>query len=299
MSLLISNLTKIYEEQRAVDTISFEAPRGFITGFLGPNGAGKSTTMKIATGFTAASEGTAILDGVDVNDDPLQVKRITGYLPEHNPLYLDMYVREFLRFIGKAYGVKNLKTRVEEMVELIGLTIEADKKIKQLSKGYRQRVGLAQAMIHDPSILILDEPTTGLDPNQIVEIRNVIKEISKDKTVILSTHIMQEVEAICDKVVIIDKGKIVADDSVEVLKGMSSQGEAFKMSFDSEVDSSLFQDFEIEVVSDSEIIAKSDKPNLRAELLKVISGNELPLAGIVKADQQSLEDVFRSLTGKK
>ncbi len=298
MSLTVSGLTKIYGEQRAVDNISFEAPKGQITGFLGPNGAGKSTTMKIATGFTSATSGTVVLDGLDVGKDALAVKRITGYLPEHNPLYLDMYVREFLRFIGRAYKVKHLTGRVEDMIELIGLTRERDKKIKELSKGYRQRVGLAQAMIHDPSVLILDEPTTGLDPNQIIEIRNIIKEISKEKTVILSTHIMQEVEAICDKVVIIDKGQIVADDDVKVLKVGKSEGEAFRITFETKIDSQLFSGFEIEKVSEKELIARSGEKNLRAELLKVISENDLPLAGITKAEERSLEDVFRQLTGK-
>ncbi|MEQ9230777.1 MAG: gliding motility-associated ABC transporter ATP-binding subunit GldA [Cyclobacteriaceae bacterium] len=299
MSLTVSGLTKIYGEQRAVDNISFEAPKGQITGFLGPNGAGKSTTMKIATGFTSATSGTVVLDGLDVGKDALAVKKITGYLPEHNPLYLDMYVREFLRFIGRAYKVKNLGERVEEMIELIGLSREQDKKIKALSKGYRQRVGLAQAMIHDPSVLILDEPTTGLDPNQIIEIRNIIKEISKEKTVILSTHIMQEVEAICDKVVIIDKGQIVADDDVKVLKVGKSEGEAFRITFEAKIDSQLFSGFEIEKVSEKELIAKSSEKSLRAELLKVISENDLPLEGITKAEERSLEDVFRQLTGKE
>ena len=296
MSLEIVGLTKIFGEQRAVDNISFTAPTGQITGFLGPNGAGKSTTMKIATGFSLATSGTVLVDGVDVSKDPLAVKEITGYLPENNPLYLDMYVREFLRFIGRAYHVKNIKTKVEEMIELIGLTRERNKKIGTLSKGYRQRVGLAQAMIHDPSVLILDEPTTGLDPNQIIEIRNIIKDISKEKTVILSTHIMQEVEAICDKVVIIDQGQIVADDEVSVLKVGGGSKSGFKMTFESAVNEKLFKKFEIECVNQKELVARSEKDNLRAELLKVIAENDLPLASIVKADEQSLEEVFRRLT---
>lgn len=298
MSLTVSGLTKIYGEQRAVDNISFEAPKGKITGFLGPNGAGKSTTMKIATGYIAPSSGVVTLDGLDVEKEGQAVRKITGYLPEHNPLYLEMYVREFLRFIGRAYKVKNLNNRVEEMIELIGLSREKNKKIKALSKGYRQRVGLAQAMIHDPSILILDEPTTGLDPNQIVEIRNIIKEISKEKTVILSTHIMQEVEAICDKVVIIDKGTIVADDDVNVLKVGKTEGVAFRMVFESIVDAKLFEKFDLEKVNEKELVARSDQKNLRADLLKVISENDLPLASISKAEERSLEDVFRQLTGK-
>jgi len=299
MSLEVVGLTKIFGEQRAVDNISFTAAAGQITGFLGPNGAGKSTTMKIATGFSLATSGLVLVDGVDVSKDPLAVKKITGYLPEHNPLYLDMYVREFLRFIGRAYQVKNIKSKVEEMIERIGLTRERNKRIGTLSKGYRQRVGLAQALIHDPSVLILDEPTTGLDPNQIIEIRNIIKDISKEKTVILSTHIMQEVEAICDKVVIIDRGQIVADDEVSVLKTEGGDKQAFKMTFESSVDERLFEKFEIDRVNEKELLARASEDNLRAELLKVIAENDLPLASIVKADEQSLEEVFRKLTKSK
>lgn len=299
MSLEVLGLTKIFGEQTAVNNISFTAPSGKITGFLGPNGAGKSTTMKIATGFSRASSGTVLVDTLDVSEDAIGVKKITGYLPEHNPLYLDMYVREFLRFIGSAYHLKNLKGRVEEMIELTGLTREKNKKIGALSKGYRQRVGLAQALIHDPSVLILDEPTTGLDPNQIVEIRNVIKDISKEKTVILSTHIMQEVEAICDKVVIIDQGLIVADDDISLLKGSGKGVAAFKITFESKIDEQMFSDFEIEMINEKELIARSENENLRAELLRVISENDLPLASIVKADVQSLEDIFRKLTKAK
>ena len=299
MSLEVLGLTKIFGEQRAVNNISFIAPTGQITGFLGPNGAGKSTTMKIATGFSNASSGTVLVDKLDVSQKPLGVKKITGYLPEHNPLYLDMYVREFLRFVGNAYQVKKLNNRVEEMIELIGLTQERNKKIRALSKGYRQRVGLAQAMIHDPGVLILDEPTTGLDPNQIIEIRNVIKDISKEKTVVLSTHIMQEVEAICDKAVIIDKGQIVADDDISLLKGSENDLEAFKITFESKIEEQLFSEFETEIVNEKELIARSENKNLRAELLKVISENDLPLASIAKVNDQTLEEVFRKLTSPK
>jgi len=299
MSLEVVGLTKMFGAQRAVDNISFTASTGQITGFLGPNGAGKSTTMKIATGYTMPTSGTVLVDGVDVTEEPLKVKRLTGYLPEHNPLYLDMYVREFLQFIGRAYGIAHLKSRVEEMIELIGLTREHNKKIGALSKGYRQRVGLAQAMIHDPKVLILDEPTTGLDPNQIIEIRNIIKEVAKAKTVILSTHIMQEVEAICDKVVIIDKGVIVADADVKTLKLGDTQSEAYRMVFESAIDAAVFFGFDVERISDREFVARSAGMNLRQELLKVISDNELPLSGITKSEEQSLEDVFRKLTQSK
>ena len=211
--LKVQNLTKIYGSQKAVNDISFEAKAGEIVGFLGPNGAGKSTTMKIATCYLTATSGNVKVCGYDVQQNPMEVRQNIGYLPEHNPLYLDMYVKEFLEFIGGIYGLKGgvLQKRISEVIELFGLTLEYKKKIGQLSKGYRQRVGLAQALIHDPKVLILDEPTTGLDPNQLAEIRQVIKNIGKEKTVIFSTHILQEVEAICDRVVIINHGIIVKD----------------------------------------------------------------------------------------
>lgn len=218
MSLSLKNVSKQYKNQKAVDNISFELKSGEIVGFLGPNGAGKSTTMKIITCFIPPTNGTISVCGLDVSNDHLMVKKKVGYLPENNPLYYDMYVREFLNFVASLHKVKNKKDRVNEMIELVGLQKEEHKKIGTLSKGYKQRVGLAQAMIHDPDVLILDEPTTGLDPNQIVEIRDLIKNFGKNKTVLLSTHIMQEVESMCDRVIIINEGKIVADDSVEAIK---------------------------------------------------------------------------------
>ena len=220
MSIKIQNLSKVYGTQRAVDDISFEVTKGEIVGFLGPNGAGKSTTMKILTGYVPATDGSAEINGFDVKISPMQVKSSIGYLPEHNPLYLDMYVREFLEFTGSLYGLKGktLQRKVAETIEMVGLGLEKHKKIGQLSKGYRQRVGLAQALIHNPDVLILDEPTTGLDPNQLVEIRDLIKSVGKNKTVIFSTHIMQEVEAICDRVVIINRGKIVVNGTLSELK---------------------------------------------------------------------------------
>lgn len=213
MSISVQNLTKIYGTQRAIDSLDFTINKGEIVGFLGPNGAGKSTTMKIITGFLAATTGSVKVEDIDVSENPIEVKKRIGYLPEHNPLYVDMYVSEFLRFMGSLHGLnsKTLESRVPEIIELVGLSIEQHKKIGQLSKGYRQRVGLAHALIHDPEVLILDEPTTGLDPNQLVEIRGLIKEIGREKTVILSTHIMQEVEALCERVIIINHGHIVAD----------------------------------------------------------------------------------------
>jgi len=213
MSIELHSVTKLYGEQKAVNDISFSIQTGEVVGFLGPNGAGKSTTMKILTCFIPPTSGTAAVCGYDVMDDPIEVRRRVGYLPEHNPLYLDMYVKEFLAFIGGIHKLTNINKRVGEMIDLVGLGREQHKQIGALSKGYRQRVGLAQAMIHNPEVLILDEPTSGLDPNQLVEIRELISTIGREKTVMLSTHIMQEVEAICNRVIIINKGEIVADDS--------------------------------------------------------------------------------------
>lgn len=218
MSIKVTALTKHFEKQKAVDGISFEAKPGRILGFLGPNGAGKSTTMRMLTGYTTPTSGTASLCGFDTQTENIELRKIMGYLPENTPLYMDMYVKEFLLFVANAYGMKNAALKVEETIKQVGLGAEQHKKIAMLSKGYKQRVGLAQAIIHNPEVLILDEPTSGLDPNQLSEIRDLIKSLGKDKTVILSTHIMQEVEAICDDVIIINKGNIVANDSIVDLK---------------------------------------------------------------------------------
>ena len=222
MSIEVNKITKLYGEQKALNEVSFSIKSGEIVGFLGPNGAGKSTLMKIISCYLPPSIGTIKVCGLDVMEQSMEVRKKVGYLPEHNPLYLDMYVKEYLEFVGRFYDVKKLNDRVKEMVEITGLTIEQNKKIGQLSKGYRQRVGLAQAIIHDPQVLILDEPTTGLDPNQLVEIRNLIKELGKNKTVMLSTHIMQEVQAICERAIIINHGRIVADDSIANLTQKNS-----------------------------------------------------------------------------
>lgn len=228
MSINISHITKLYGQQKALNDVSFNISSGEIVGFLGPNGAGKSTLMKIICCYLPPSEGNIKVCGLDVMEQSMEVRKKVGYLPEHNPLYLDMYVKEYLEFVGRFYHVKNLKNRVGEMVEMTGLTVEQNKKIGQLSKGYRQRVGLAQAIIHDPQVLILDEPTTGLDPNQLSEIRALIKTLGKNKTVMLSTHIMQEVEAICERVIIINSGKIVADNSIS---GILEKGETLEKVF--------------------------------------------------------------------
>ena len=297
MSIIVQNLTKIYGAQKALDDISFSAAKGKITGFLGPNGAGKSTTMKIATGYIEPTAGSIQVNGVDVVVNPLKVKGLTGYLPEHNPLYLEMYVREYLAFIASAYRLKHAKKKVEEMIELVGLEREKSKKIQTLSKGYRQRVGLAQALIHDPDVLILDEPTSGLDPNQLVEVRKVIRQASENKTVMLSTHIMQEVEALCDDVVIISKGKIVANEEVQTLKSKGTDQVVYKVEFEQKVDESLFLESGFTLTEERGhvyfISSKSGDP--RKEIMKISGDHELPLVSISRVEQ-SLEKVFQELT---
>ncbi len=228
MSISVKNLVKIYGTQRAVDGISFEIPSGEIVGFIGPNGAGKSTTMKVITGFLSDFDGEVFVNGMDVRSNPIEVKKKIGYLPEHNPVYPEMFVREYLSFVARMYGLNgNVEQAVNDVIECVGLTKEQHKKISMLSKGYRQRVGLASVLIHNPEVLILDEPTTGLDPNQLMEIRNLIAAVGKSKTVLLSTHIMQEVEAICDRVIIVNNGRIVANGTPESIKQEKSLEEAF------------------------------------------------------------------------
>ncbi len=301
MPIIVQDLVKQYGEQLAVDHISFEAKHGQITGFLGPNGAGKSTTMKIAAGYLAATAGEIEINGEKVSENPFCAKRNVGYLPEHNPLYLDMYVREFLMFVGAAYKIKSsdLKGRIKGLVDQVGLAREQHKKIKALSKGYRQRVGLAQALLPDPPVLILDEPTTGLDPNQLVEIRKLIKEVATDKTVILSTHIMQEVEAICDHVVIINNGQIVADDSLQHLSGRATQANQWVVTFEQDVDITILENLpDVSTVTalgagQYQVLASDER--CKNAILKVAGEKELPLVS-VKASGGSLEEIFHSLT---
>ncbi len=235
MSISVRNVTKLYGAQKALNDVSFEIGGGEVVGFLGPNGAGKSTMMKVLTCYLPQSAGEASVCGFNVREESMQVRRNVGYLPEHNPLYLDMYVREYLEFVAGIYGLKNKAARVKEMIGTVGLEREQHKKIGQLSRGYRQRVGLAQAMIHDPKVLILDEPTSGLDPNQLEEIRGLIKQLGRQKTVMLSTHIMQEVEAICSRVIIIDRGRIVADDQAANIRSAGLSQEAVLVEFDADV----------------------------------------------------------------
>lgn len=302
MSIQISNLTKIYGHQKALDDISFSVNEGEIVGFLGPNGAGKSSTMKIATCYLPPTSGRVLVGGFDVAEQPLKVKQITGYLPEHNPLYSDLYVHEYLLFNGGLYGLNNkyLKKRVREIIDLCGLAQEQNKRIEALSKGYRQRVGLAQALIHDPKVLILDEPTSGLDPNQLVEIRRLIKDISHNKTVIFSTHIMQEVQALCDRVVVINKGVIVADDTLDNL--LRLQGNAITIIVEFEGNVNLEQLKLINGVEDAtvvegykfKILAKGDV-DLRPEIFRFAADNNLSLIGL-RQEESSLENIFRELT---
>lgn len=237
MAIDVKGLSKLYGTQKAVDNISFSVQQGTILGFLGPNGAGKSTTMKMLTGFIPPSSGTATIYNNDIVSQSIEARRCIGYLPENNPLYLDMYVKEYLEFVGKSYNMSSSKitNRTKELIQQTGLHIEQHKKIGQLSKGYKQRVGLAQAMFHDPKVLILDEPTSGLDPNQLVDIRQLIKELGKSKIILFSTHIMQEVEAVCDRVIIINKGKIVEDNAIANLRQLNKQ-DILQVSFDTKVD---------------------------------------------------------------
>ncbi len=301
MSIIVKKLTKLYGIQKAVDAISFEIKENEIVGFLGPNGAGKSTTMKIATSYISPSSGSVFVNNVDVNENPLEVRKNIGYLPEHNPLYLDMYVHEYLHFSGRFYGLtkNNLKKRTSEVIEMCQLGLEQNKQIGQLSKGYRQRVGLAQALLHDPSVLILDEPTTGLDPNQIQEVRDLIKSVSKGKTVLFSTHIMQEVEAVCDRAIVINKGQIVADGSISELQKNTSQ-QVIEIEFSSKVPDALLHSFK-EDVSIKNIgghryqLKASNQEDIRPEFMNFVTEHSLNLIGISEV-QCSMEDVFASLT---
>ncbi|GAB5557038.1 MAG: gliding motility-associated ABC transporter ATP-binding subunit GldA [Schleiferiaceae bacterium] len=296
MSISVSSITKTYGTQRALDNVSFSVGKGEIVGFLGPNGAGKSTMMKILTGYIPATDGQASVCDLSTDEDSLSIRSKIGYLPEHNPQYLEMYVREYLAFVAGVYGKG--KDQISHLIEKTGLTPEANKKIGQLSKGYRQRVGLAAAMIHDPEVLILDEPTTGLDPNQLVEIRGLIKELGKSKTVLLSTHIMQEVEQLCDRVIIINKGKIVADQPTTELTHLKG-GKAYRVEFSSKISKTVLKKLpevrEIRAISDTEFIAIEKSGDLRKALfdLAVSQGNQL-LA--IQEEHTSLEDVFHQLT---
>lgn len=299
MSIQVENITKTYGEQKALNNVSFTIEKGEIVGFLGPNGAGKSTMMKILTTFLPASNGVAIVNGFEVNKDDISVKKSVGYLPEHNPLYLDMYVREYLLFNADIYNIP--KPEVEKVIEKTGLTSEANKKIGQLSKGYRQRVGLANALLHNPEVLILDEPTTGLDPNQLIEIRQLIKRLGKEKTVLLSTHIMQEVEAICDRVIIINKGEIVLDKKMKDLK--NSKQQIIEVEFDYRVEEVALQVLQkIEKIENSvgfvyQLYFDTEQ-DMRGKVFDFAHDNGLKILQLHQKNT-TLEKLFGELTIKK
>lgn len=300
MSIIVNNLTKIYGTQLAVDSISFEAKKGEALGFLGPNGAGKSTTMKILTCFIPQSEGTAEVCGIDVVKDPIGVRRHIGYLPEHNPLHKEMYVKEYLDFVASIYRIQDKQKRISQLIEMTGLGIEQHKQIGQLSKGYRQRVGLAQAMMHDPQVLILDEPTSGLDPNQLVEIRKLIKDLAQEKTVIFSTHIMQEVQAICDRVVIINRGKIVANDNITTLQDQVIGESILTVEFSQKIKPSQLATIQgvtrVEDLGENRyhIFAGLDV-DIRGDVFRFAVQQNLLLLEMHK-ETSSVEDVFQKLT---
>lgn len=299
MSIEVQQLTKIYGQQKAVDGISFSVDKGQIVGFLGPNGAGKSTTMKIITGYLTADNGEAIVCGIPVQNDPQAVKSKIGYLPESNPLYYDMYVREYLGFMASVHGIKNKNEAIEKAIDQVGLRKEASKKIGQLSKGYKQRVGLAAALIHDPEVLILDEPTTGLDPNQIIEIREVIKELGKNKTVLFSSHILQEVEAICNRIIIINKGKIVADNQLNDLLQHATSN-SLVVEFKETVDPALFAAIpSIQQINAHTWSATADDADgLRKSFMEIALQHGLNIISMRSESQASLESIFRELTNQ-
>jgi len=298
MSIQVKEVSKLYGKQKALDSLSFEISNAEVVGFLGPNGAGKSTMMKIITGFLPQSSGEVFVNGLNVLENSLEIRKQIGYLPEHNPLYLDMYVKEYLEYVAGIYKLgRNKKKKVDEMIELTGLGLEQKKKIGALSKGYRQRVGLAQALIHDPKVLILDEPTTGLDPNQLVEVRKLIQNIGREKTVMLSTHIMQEVEAICERVLIINKGQLVADQPSTSMKNRANQ-HFLDLQFSTDVPSNLLQNIagveEVKTLPEHryQISAKTD---VRAQVFQMAVANQFILLEM-KSQEKNLEAFFHELT---
>jgi len=307
MSIEVKNLLKEYGEQKAVNNISFKVEKGEIVGFLGPNGAGKSTTIKIITGYLQQTGGEAYVCGINVAEEPLMTKKKIGYLPELNALYYDMYVKEYLAFIGELHQADNLQEKIERVTELTGLKVESKKKIGQLSKGYKQRVGLAAALIHDPEVLILDEPTSGLDPNQIIEIREVIRQQGANKTVLFSSHILQEVEAICDRVIIINKGELVADDKLSNLQKRKGESHTVIVQFKERLEKELLlqMDEVVNVVqlqpagnkSDSYRVQTTNPEVVRKQILELALLHNLNIVSL-QSEDQSLEEVFRSLTQK-
>ena len=300
MSISVKNLSKNYGAQKAVNAISFDVSKGEIVGFLGPNGAGKSTTMKMITGYLDADAGEINVCGIKVSKENIESKKKIGYLPEANPLYADMYVREYLHFTGGVHQIKNIKERTEEIIKTVGLSPEANKKINQLSKGYKQRVGLAAALIHEPEVLILDEPTSGLDPNQIIEIRNLIKSLSQNKTVLFSSHILQEVEAICDRVIIINKGNIVADDTLINLQQKNKNAASVNVEFREKVSADQISNItgadHIQQLSATRFQLTGPEPEvIRKQLLQLSIENNWNIVSL-QNESSSLEEVFKNLT---
>jgi ABC-2 type transport system ATP-binding protein len=300
MSIIVDHITKTYGDQHALNDVSFSVGSGEVVGFLGPNGAGKSTMMKILTCFLPPTSGTASVCGFDTYTHSLDVRRNVGYLPEHNPLYLDLYVHEYLDFVAGLHGLKGRAAQVKKMIEQVGLGPEQHKRIGALSKGYRQRVGLAQAMIHDPQVLILDEPTSGLDPNQLVEVRALIKRIGEERTVMLSTHIMQEVEAICDRVIIIDQGKVVADDKAKSLRSGAQQREALEVEFDTKIAANLLLNIPGVLQAEKKdghawVLLFDPTMDIRPAVFRFAVDHGLQVLGMRKSERD-LEDVFKSLT---
>ncbi len=304
MSIKVNNLTKYYGSQAALKNVSFEIKKGEIVGLLGPNGAGKSTMMKIITCFILPTEGDVKVCDLDIKENSIEVRKKVGYLPENNPLYAEMYVKEFLYIIASIYKIpkKIIKNRIEEVINITGLTPEINKKIGTLSKGYKQRVGLAQAIIHNPEVLILDEPTSGLDPNQIIDIRNLIKNMGKEKTVILSTHIMQEVEAICDRAIIIDKGNIIADDTTSNLSQKYLNNIVINVEFETKVDATFFQNIKgiikiHKIRNNCYSLLCDNKTDIRSEIFKMAVKQGIIVINLQK-EEQTIEKVFQYLTKK-
>ena len=297
----VQNISKYYGKQKALDNINLTINKGEVLGLLGPNGAGKSTLMKILTSFLPPTSGTALINGVDVQEASLEIRNLIGYLPENNPLYTDMYVKEYLRFVLDIYKkTGNPDEAVERVIDLTGLRPEYKKKIGALSKGYRQRVGLAQALIHDPEILILDEPTSGLDPNQLIGIRKIITDLGKEKTVILSTHIMQEVEAVCDRVIIIDKGSIVADDATANLSKIAGNKRSFRVEFKEQISKNILNKLsfinKVELLTENEwLIESKDSKDIREDIFKFAVANNYNVLSL-NQEEQKMEDIFRRLT---
>ena len=296
MSIKVQEVSKLFGKQKALNTVSFEIHKGEVLGFLGPNGAGKSTMMKIITGFLPQTSGVVEVNGMNVGTHSLEIRKQIGYLPEHNPLYLEMYVKEYLDYVASIYKVSNRKKRIAEMIEMTGLGLEQKKKIAALSKGYRQRVGIAQALIHDPSVVILDEPTTGLDPNQLIDIRNLIQEIGKEKTVMLSTHIMQEVEACCERALIINRGKLVGN--YQITENRIAQSNCFEVEFESAVSITYVQKInsikKIEQLSENKFLIYSDEDIRKLLFQQAVDNNWVILE--MKSQNKKLEDLFHEIT---